>query len=1066
MKEELLPLYGAYLKERRWEGEVSQSLSQEGRKLARKVGVQRPSAELTEQAELILRGEVEGLSCEVVLWQEIPRICCESSCACKRGLLCVHAISLLEYSQKPVRFQKFFEEEEGIASEPVQEDSWLESLEAAVSVESSRIQEWRYVFTEEEGKEVIQIWQVSLKEGALIASPQRLDFSKGFPKSPPSEDVSFLKILQQEQPAATSRWSITAGMLESLVRSGRAYRENVITGAKLQWSEPREAKLGWKVLSEKEIQPVLDSAVEKLLSTNPSLYLDGNEIGLLESKAKPKLFAAWPTGPVLQREKAEQIAAQYPGVEPVPEAQVSVNLSRIFLLEVRREIIPLAYRGQYPRRDQWVVAKASIQEKGQKYSLIQPPVHLAQAALQASLFLTERGMVILEPPAAFKQWKEGEREWRGEERGPDPELTTSVDHYWTWFRELGIEQFKKAGWIVQIAPNVGHEVIEVKEWEAGFHEEENGWFSFEGGIEVEGERIELQPILVDLIENDLLSEYEGRRSDESFLYHAPDGKALQLPLGRVRQMMKALYRVLRFEPNPKKKLELHAVEVAQLVGSVDLKIPESARKLHAAMSKAGHTQEVQVPGGLQATLRPYQETGYQWMQFLTKYQLNGILADDMGLGKTVQALAHILTENQKGVKKPCLVIAPTSVVGSWQRESAKFTPSLRVLVLQGGQRKQYFDSIPHADLVLTSYALLHRDIERLEKYEFHLLILDEAQYIKNANAQVTKAATRLKSSHRLCLSGTPVENHLGELWSQINFLMPQLLGTEADFRATFQLPIEKEDNEERQALLNARVGPLILRRTKDEVAKDLPPKTELLHHLELNSGQKDLYETVRSMMSKKVRDSIAERGIGKSQIVFLEALLKLRQLCCHPALIDEKSQQESSKFELLKDLLDSLLQQDRRVLIFSQFTTMLSLIEQHLIDRNIRYLKLTGASKNRSGMVEEFQTGEVPIFLISLKAGGTGLTLTAADTVIHYDPWWNPAAENQATDRAYRIGQDKPVFVHKLICKNTVEEKIQKLQLKKGQLANALLAGSSQGLKLNAELFEEIFASDDQSLDS
>jgi SNF2 family DNA or RNA helicase len=441
------------------------------------------------------------------------------------------------------------------------------------------------------------------------------------------------------------------------------------------------------------------------------------------------------------------------------------------------------------------------------------------------------------------------------------------------------------------------------------------------------------------------------------------------------------------------------------------------------------------------------------MQFLARHELHGILADDMGLGKTLQTITHILAEKDSGRSqgKPVLVVAPTSVVPNWRAEAQRFAPSLRILMLDGPQRKKYFRSIPYADLVLTSYALVQRDIDALKGHRFHLAVLDEAQYVKNPAAKVAQAVCQLDARHRLCLSGTPVENHLGELWSLMKFLMPGFLGGQEEFNRRFRNPIEKDGDEDRRLALKARVAPLILRRNKTEVAKELPPKTILIHPVELNTAQKDLYETVRATMDKRVRQSIAIKGLEGSRMVFLEALLKLRQICCEPKLLKFEGESKleadaagSAKLDYLADLLETLIEEGRRILIFSQFTSMLEIIERLLQLRKTPYLKLTGESKNRGELVERFQTGEFPVFLISLKAGGTGLNLTAADTVIHYDPWWNPAAEAQATDRAYRIGQTQPVFVHKLICQGTVEERIHQLQAKKSQLADSLLSDAAR----------------------
>ncbi len=436
----------------------------------------------------------------------------------------------------------------------------------------------------------------------------------------------------------------------------------------------------------------------------------------------------------------------------------------------------------------------------------------------------------------------------------------------------------------------------------------------------------------------------------------------------------------------------------------------------------------------------------------------------MGLGKTVQTLAHILVEKEAGrLTNPALVIAPTSLMGNWQDEAAKFAPGLRVLLLQGKDRAQQFDQIGQCDLVLTTYALLPRDEEKLREHDFHLVILDESHYIKNTRSKAAQSAGLLRARHRLCLSGTPLENHLGELWSQFHFLLPGLLGDEKTFNNQFRHPIERQDDPLRRMLLNRRIKPFLLRRTKDNVAKELPPKTEMVRKVELTGPQRDLYETVRLAMDQKVREEIDKKGVARSQIVILEALLKMRQVCCDPRLVKslpaKKQTAGSAKLTDLMQMVEDLLDEGRKILVFSQFTSMLELIEEELETRDIPYALLTGDTKDRQAQVAAFQQGAVPIFLISLKAGGVGLNLTAADTVIHYDPWWNPAAENQATDRAWRIGQDKPVFVYKLIAKGTLEEKIQILQQKKAELAQSILAeGESQKMALTQEDLQQIFA--------
>lgn len=429
------------------------------------------------------------------------------------------------------------------------------------------------------------------------------------------------------------------------------------------------------------------------------------------------------------------------------------------------------------------------------------------------------------------------------------------------------------------------------------------------------------------------------------------------------------------------------------------------------------------------------------MQFLREYELGGILADDMGLGKTVQTLAHFGVEKSaRRLKKPSLLVAPTSLVNNWAMEAERFSPNLSVLILHGSDRKTRFSDIEKANIVITTYPLIFRDKDILLAHDYYYVILDEAQFIKNAKAKVTQILLQIKAQHRLCLTGTPMENHLGELWSLFHFSLPGLLGSAKRFKEVFRTPIERHGDAERHHQLVTRIKPFMLRRRKDDVLQELPKKTEMVRSIAINGAQRDLYESVRLSMERHVRDAVSQRGLNRSQIVILDALLKLRQICCAPTLLKLKTVRKnvaSAKLDDLMTFLPSLLEEGRRVLLFSSFTSMLALIEAELTQKSIAYVKLTGQTRDRKTPIAQFQSREVPLFLISLKAGGVGLNLTAADTVIHYDPWWNPAAEQQATDRAHRIGQTKPVFVYKLITKGTVEEKILEMQAKKC----ALIAG-------------------------
>jgi SNF2 family DNA or RNA helicase len=431
---------------------------------------------------------------------------------------------------------------------------------------------------------------------------------------------------------------------------------------------------------------------------------------------------------------------------------------------------------------------------------------------------------------------------------------------------------------------------------------------------------------------------------------------------------------------------------------------------------------------------------------LREYQLAGILADDMGLGKTLQTLAHIQIEKDAGrLTQPALIIAPVSLMGNWRREAERFCPDLRCLVIHGKDRHEVAGSMMDFDLVIAPYSLLHRDRDRWLQAQWHLLVLDEAQNIKNANTHAAQVAGELKTRHRLCLSGTPMENHLGELWSLFHFLMPGFLGSQKRFGELFRNPIEKQGNPQAMQQLRARITPFMLRRTKALVAHELPPKIETVMRVELSGKQADLYETIRLGMEKTVREALDTKGLAKSQITILDALLKLRQVCCDPHLLKldaAKKVTTSAKLDQLMAMLPEMLSEGRRILLFSQFTTMLSLIEAELKKRDIPWVKLTGQSQKRDQLITRFTSGEVPLFLISLKAGGTGLNLPQADTVIHFDPWWNPAVETQATDRAHRIGQTQSVWVVKLVAQGTIEERILALQDRKAALAESMYSGS------------------------
>ena len=597
------------------------------------------------------------------------------------------------------------------------------------------------------------------------------------------------------------------------------------------------------------------------------------------------------------------------------------------------------------------------------------------------------------------------------------------------------------------------EVIKVDdvEWYSELSEQGQDFFSYQLGFLIDGKTVDIVPLIVDLI----------TRYDDHVLEHLPDSQLVKLPLaaGKVLQIslgcIKPLLRLLlQYGKQPiiesstllLQRYQLMLIkEAEQAMAATSLRWNHHGEILASLqqLAKRAALPMVPPPKGLLTTLRDYQQEGLNWLQCLRTCKFGGVLADDMGLGKTIQTVAHLQYEKEAGrLKKASLIVAPTSLVGNWFDEVKRFTPALRVLVFHGLYRHQ--DHFDDYDLIISTYGLIQRDKARFLEYAFCYLILDEAQLIKNSRTKTTQIVQQIKAQHRLCLTGTPLENHLGELWSLFHFLMPGLLGDAKQFRQFFRLPIEKHADSVKRELLIGRISPFMLRRTKNEVAQELPPKTEMTIMLELTGTQRDLYEAIRMSMEKKVREVIAIQGVGQSHIVLLDALLKLRQVCCDPRLLSlpEASMAHGTSVKLasLMDLLDNLMDEGRHVLVFSQFTSMLKLIEAELINRQYHYLKLTGQTKNRQTVVRDFQAGKAPIFLISLKAGGTGLNLTRADTVIHYDPWWNPAVEDQATDRSHRIGQEQPVFVYKLISTGTVEEAILGMQGKKRQLFEGILS--------------------------
>lgn len=492
-------------------------------------------------------------------------------------------------------------------------------------------------------------------------------------------------------------------------------------------------------------------------------------------------------------------------------------------------------------------------------------------------------------------------------------------------------------------------------------------------------------------------------------------------------------------------------------------VDEATRAWLEEISEIQSPKSVPVPKGLSASLRDYQRRGLDWLMMLHRFRLTGILADDMGLGKTLQSLALLLSVRDSEGSKPSMVIAPTSVVPVWRDEAMRFAPDLKVVTWYGAPEIRRTLPAQDADLIVTSYGILRRDVEIFEKINFRYVILDEAQNTKNASSHNAHAIRRLKSERRLALSGTPLENRPEELWSIFDFLAPGFLGSLRYFRKTYVLAMNKQENDVR-GLLRMRLQPLILRRLKQQVASDLPDKIESTMRCEMGSAQRALYEHVAGELRASIKEKISKVGIESAQMDILAALTRLRQICCDPALLpipNGVKTPASAKLELFEELIREALDSDRAIVVFSQFVQMQRRIIDVVRKLGVEPLWLHGGTKNRDKVVANFQDPKgPPVIVVSLRAGGTGLTLTRADTVVHYDPWWNPAVERQATDRAHRLGQKKVVSVYRLICANSIEERVLALAERKEALAQELLAseGGAGAKQISSEEVLALFA--------
>ncbi|MBU6448083.1 MAG: hypothetical protein KGQ26_00515 [Rhodospirillales bacterium] len=639
---------------------------------------------------------------------------------------------------------------------------------------------------------------------------------------------------------------------------------------------------------------------------------------------------------------------------------------------------------------------------------------------------------------------------------------------WHHFVAVRVPELAALGWQAQIDANFGPQLADnVGQLDMVVQDGEKGTFSLEFGIEIDGERHPLLPILEHLLARGGIE--AAQIVEGEIITSLEDGRVIKLPAERIKRLLAVMGDLIEAAGrSAEKNLVLPVGAAATVLDLEDVLTTswQNAADIEAYVERFRGEPEiipVEVPEAFKGTLRPYQQDGVDWLQHLASHGLGAFLADDMGLGKTAQTIAHICVEHAEGrLTAPALIVVPTSLVANWTAELRKFAPHLSVVVLHGMERHEKRDNLDEVNVVVTTYTVLTRDIEFMRALPWHLAVLDEAQAIKSPEARATRAVCQLRADNKICLSGTPIENNLDELWSQFAFLMPGLLGDRRGFTKRFRTPIEKNADPVVRGQLISRIQPFIMRRTKSEVATELPPKHTILRRITLAPDQRELYETIRGTLYETVKEQMAERTLAQSRVIVLDALLKLRQACCDPRLVklgNSRGTESSAKLDDLMEMVQELIPEGRRILVFSQFTSMLDLIKPRLDEAGIPFVELRGDTRDRATPVQRFEAGEVPLFLISLKAGGRGLNLTSADTVIHYDPWWNPAVEAQASDRAHRIGQTKSVFVYKLIATETVEERILELQQRKAELASIAFQEAG-GMAFNAADIDFLFGQD------
>ena len=1054
------------------------------------------------------------------------RVKIDSSCSCPVGFNCKHVAALLIESMATPEGRKLAPSIAGPVLPP-QAESWLAELDRAMALSEDAYppsirQRLIYVLSIADDisgppQPVLELKSVRLlKDDSFSATVSNYDPQSAFSSIPAKflrgNDIPILRRLQQLRGLyghaggrGHSLSGETGAEVLGLVLATSRCRWRSLEGPVMALGVPRRGSIGWTMLDNGAQKPAVSvEGAGTAVCLIPPWYVDAEAAacGPLQIDVPPQVAAMLMHAPAVEPQQVAalrgKLAARLPGhsellpAEP-PAPEVIAGPPTPVLQLARRTLKP-AFSG-YTGRASWAGPSAPQDLQVARLAFAYGPIIVAaHDQRDRSLFAKDGRLFAIERDRTLES-QHRKRLSAADSRlaavtaqhvyalPPDArgDIVLADDDAMAWPRFL-VEvtpRLRTEGWRIEIEPGFAPPLAEADgDVDAILHEGSGiDWFEFDVGVSVDGQRINVLPQIIHLLKaapDDADSDFfDLEEGDHQTLFVAlEDGRLLPLPYARLKPILAALHELFwadltvngeKLGFSRARAAELAALEELVAGAGIAWSGGEALCVLGQRLRATGSPTEHPAPEGFAATLRPYQGQGYSWMRFLGETGLGGVLADDMGLGKTVQTLAHILAEKLDGHDRPSLVVAPTSLMANWRTEAERFAPALKLLTLHGSDRKARFDAVPGHDLVLTTYALLPRDRDVLLAQPWHAVIVDEAQNVKNPDTNAARILRQLDARQRFCLTGTPVENHLGELWALMDFLNPGLLGDRRHFARAFRVPIEKNGDAGRRQVLAKRVRPFLLRRTKAQVATELPPKTEIIEHVEMEAGQSAIYEAVRLTMHRKVREAITAKGLDRSRIIILDALLKLRQVCCDPRLVKlpsvKKSGAGSAKLVRLMEMLTELVEEGRRVLLFSQFTSMLTLIEERLAAADIAFVKITGDVRDRATPVERFQAGEVPVFLISLKAGGTGLNLTAADTVILYDPWWNPAVEAQAVDRSHRIGQEKPVFVHRLVMLKTIEEKMLELQRRKGALAAGLFDPEAGGpLNITADDIELLLA--------